>query len=184
MNPPTTDADANDDDADTNLDPHRTDEKEQKSMTKYDSIIVSILKRRTADPLPNGSHEHHQWQGEAGDEDDDDIITDIIERRMNIKGKGEGFDTNRDNVLVTRTIKKETFHITIPENIVPGEKFMVFAGGRNMCVRCPKNTKPGEQLQIKLPVLNANEEGSSSEESALPDSAPDTSRQLGYCVVG
>jgi hypothetical protein len=51
-----------------------------------DDLIASILMRRTADPLPDGSNMHHQWQGEAGDEDGD-INTDIIERTTNVKDK-------------------------------------------------------------------------------------------------
>ena len=79
MNPPTTDANSNDDDDDTNLDPHRTDERDKKADgSNDDDLIASIFKHRTANPLPDGSHKHHQWQGEARDEDDD-IITDIIE---------------------------------------------------------------------------------------------------------
>jgi hypothetical protein len=68
----------------------------------------------------------------------------------------------------------EQFRITIPENTVPGEKFMVFAGGRNVFVRCPENTKPGEVLQITLAPLavpNTNEECSSTDKLALSDSA-------------
>jgi hypothetical protein len=69
-----------------------------------DNLIVSILKRRTADPLPDGSHEHYQWQGEAGDEDDD-IITDIIDQEMNTKGKGEAPPTTQQSSDIVETNK-------------------------------------------------------------------------------
>jgi hypothetical protein len=116
-------------------------------MTKNDGIIVISIKPRTTDPLPNGSHEHHQWQGEAGDEDDDNIITDIIGQQMNIKSKGEGFDTDRDNVLVTRTITKETFRITIPENIVPGASL----GGGTCAFVVPKIPSPENNCKLNSP---------------------------------
>ena len=105
-------------------------------------------------------------------------------RYLTRKNRESSTDGAASASTVVPAITEETFRITIPENLVPGEKFTVFAGGRNVNVRCPENTKPGDQLQIKLPVLNTNEEGSSTDESALSDSAPDTSRQLGYCVVG
>ena len=86
----------------TNLE-HWTDEKDQNVDDGYDDdLIASILKRRTADPLPDGSHGHHQWQGEAGDEDDD-IVTDIIDQQMNIMSKGEASATTKQLYDISET---------------------------------------------------------------------------------
>jgi hypothetical protein len=168
MNPPTTDHayyHADDDFDGANLDRHWTTNESDEEVydgNDYADLIVSILKRR--------------WQGEAGDEDDD-IIADIIEQQRNLMRRAddrddmlgtsiitEEIDPDRDDVLGTRTITEETFRVIVPGTVAPGEIFMVFipdepfmvyAGGRSMCVRCPENTMPGEVVQVKVPVLNS-----------------------------
>jgi hypothetical protein len=185
MTPPTTDHDAHAHDScdDVTLDPHRTtNERDRRADNDDDDdLIVSVLKRRTADPLPipDGSTDgsnmmHHQWQGEAEGEDDD-IIADIIDRKTSINcpvtttnedersttDKPALLDSSSSTYVVPPVTGERNFRITIPKNTVPGEKFMVFAGGRNVFVRCPENTKPGEVLQITLHPLavpNTNEE--------------------------
>jgi hypothetical protein len=217
MTPTTTDHAyyyADDDCDDANLDRHRTTNESDEDVydgNDYADLIVSILKRRTADPLPipDGSNNlmHHQWQGEAGDEDYD-IIDDIIEQQRNLMRRAYDVDPVRDDVLRTRTITEEidpdhddvlgtstitedsfpvtvpndiasgetltfmvsrtiaekTYRVIVPDTVAPGETFMVFvpnetfmvyAGGHSVCVRCPQNTMPGEQVQIKVPVLNS-----------------------------
>ena len=44
------------------------------------------------------------------------------------------------------------FRVTVPDNVMPGEEFQVYAGNRIVKVRCPPNTRPGQSLQITVPV--------------------------------
>mmetsp|Transcript_13405 Transcript_13405/g.29667 ORF Transcript_13405/g.29667 Transcript_13405/m.29667 type:complete len:781 (-) Transcript_13405:1579-3921(-) len=48
------------------------------------------------------------------------------------------------------------FRVTVPDNVTPGEEFQVYAGNRIVKVRCPPNTRPGQSLQITVPVDNSN----------------------------
>lgn len=45
-----------------------------------------------------------------------------------------------------------TFRVPVPGNVRPGEEFQVFAGGRIVRVRCPIDSRPGQSLQITVPV--------------------------------
>ena len=47
------------------------------------------------------------------------------------------------------------FRVTVPDNVMPGEEFQVYAGNRIVKVRCPPNTRPGQSLQITVPVDNS-----------------------------
>jgi len=44
------------------------------------------------------------------------------------------------------------FRVMVPENVQPGEEFQVYAGNRIVRVRCPLDTRPGQSLQITVPV--------------------------------
>ena len=48
------------------------------------------------------------------------------------------------------------FRVTVPENIQPGGEFQVYAGPRIVRVRCPVNCRPGQSLQISVPIDNAS----------------------------
>uniref|UniRef100_A0A7S4II14 HECT-type E3 ubiquitin transferase n=1 Tax=Odontella aurita TaxID=265563 RepID=A0A7S4II14_9STRA len=55
------------------------------------------------------------------------------------------------------------FRVTVPDNVSPGEEFQVYAGNRIVRVRCPVDSRPGQSLQITVPVdpneTNANSNG-------------------------
>ncbi|KAL7554541.1 hypothetical protein ACHAWF_018001, partial [Thalassiosira exigua] len=51
-----------------------------------------------------------------------------------------------------------TFRVPVPGNVKPGEEFQVFAGGRIVRVRCPLDSRPGQSLQITVPVDQSGEE--------------------------
>ena len=48
------------------------------------------------------------------------------------------------------------FRVKIPENVKPGEEFQVYAGSQIVRVRCPMESRPGQSLQITVPVNNNN----------------------------
>jgi hypothetical protein len=52
----------------------------------------------------------------------------------------------------------ETFRIIIPTHVMPDSDFQVSAGGRLVRVHCPPNCKPGESMQITIPVERGNQE--------------------------
>ena len=54
-----------------------------------------------------------------------------------------------------------TFRVPVPSNVRPGEEFQVFAGGRIVRVKCPLDSRPGQSLQISVPV-DPNEESNSN----------------------
>ena len=64
----------------------------------------------------------------------------------------------------------------------PGEEFQVFAGGRIVRVRCPFDSRPGQSLQITVPVDSTGEEGGDGkgggggggDEKKMPDLPPDS----------
>jgi len=55
-----------------------------------------------------------------------------------------------------------TFRVPVPGNVKPGEEFQVFAGGRIVRVRCPLDSKPGQSLQISVPVDQSGEGGANN----------------------
>lgn len=44
------------------------------------------------------------------------------------------------------------FRVQVPDNVSPGEEFQVYANGRIVRVRCPTDSRPGQYLQITVPV--------------------------------
>ena len=44
------------------------------------------------------------------------------------------------------------FRVIVPENVQPGQEFQVFAGSRLVRVRCPPGIRPGQPLQLTIPV--------------------------------
>eukprot|EP00573_Skeletonema_grethae_P001076 CAMPEP_0201686764 /NCGR_PEP_ID=MMETSP0578-20130828/1088_1 /ASSEMBLY_ACC=CAM_ASM_000663 /TAXON_ID=267565 /ORGANISM="Skeletonema grethea, Strain CCMP 1804" /LENGTH=875 /DNA_ID=CAMNT_0048170859 /DNA_START=38 /DNA_END=2665 /DNA_ORIENTATION=- len=66
-----------------------------------------------------------------------------------------------------------TFRVQVPPNVKPGEEFSVYAGKKIVKVRCPRTVRPGQSLQITLPVNPADldSNGNGREGSAGSDSA-------------
>lgn len=44
------------------------------------------------------------------------------------------------------------FRVVVPDNVRPGEEFQVYAANRVVRVRCPLDSKPGQSLQITVPL--------------------------------
>ena len=63
-------------------------------------------------------------------------------------GGGRNGANNNNNMTV--------FRVMVPDNIAPGEEFQVYAGSRIVRVRCPKDSKPGQSLQITVPADNSS----------------------------
>ena len=61
-------------------------------------------------------------------------------------------EAKEDDVPTTISEGMETLRVQIPNNVQPGEEFQVYAGGRYVRVRCPLDSKPGQTLQITVPV--------------------------------
>lgn len=47
---------------------------------------------------------------------------------------------------------QSVFRVTVPDNVNPGEEFQVYAGSRIVRVRCPPDSRPGQSLQITVPI--------------------------------
>ena len=52
------------------------------------------------------------------------------------------------------TASSQVYRVTIPPNILPNQEFQVYAGNRIVRVRCPPQSRPGEMLQITVPVTS------------------------------
>ena len=61
-------------------------------------------------------------------------------------------EAKEDDVPTTTSEGMETLRVQIPNNVQPGEEFQVYVGGRIVRIRCPLDSKPGQTLQITVPV--------------------------------
>jgi hypothetical protein len=62
------------------------------------------------------------------------------------------------------------FHVTVPDNVKPGQEFQVCAGNRIVRVKCPPGIKAGESLQITIPAdLEDDFDKSGFEDSNSPN---------------
>ncbi|KAL9183969.1 hypothetical protein ACHAXT_002055 [Thalassiosira profunda] len=66
-----------------------------------------------------------------------------------------------------------TFRVPVPGNVRPGEEFQVFAGGRIVRVRCPLDRRPGQSLQITVPV-DQTDGGDGGGGPKVPELPPDS----------
>eukprot|EP00531_Pseudo-nitzschia_arenysensis_P006133 CAMPEP_0116121812 /NCGR_PEP_ID=MMETSP0329-20121206/3892_1 /TAXON_ID=697910 /ORGANISM="Pseudo-nitzschia arenysensis, Strain B593" /LENGTH=859 /DNA_ID=CAMNT_0003615641 /DNA_START=144 /DNA_END=2723 /DNA_ORIENTATION=- len=76
------------------------------------------------------------------------------------------------------------FRVKIPENVLPGEEFQVYAGSQIVRVRCPMESQPGQSLQITVPVNNnannrpsENGNGDPSSRNSLNSNSTSTTRR-------
>ena len=58
------------------------------------------------------------------------------------------------------------FRVKIPVNVLPGEEFQVYAGSQIVRVRCPTDSKPGQSLQITVPVNSRSDGSNGTSENA------------------
>ncbi len=65
-----------------------------------------------------------------------------------------------------------TFRVRIPDNVAPGEEFQVYAGTQIVRVRCPEDSRPGQALQISVPVNNNNNNNDSNGRSSSSSPPP------------
>lgn len=72
---------------------------------------------------------------------------------VGLKGGREGVDYN-------------TYRISIPEGVAPGEDFQVYVRKGLVRVRCPLDARPGMELQIRIPIDSSD--GSSSPAQVRP----------------
>jgi len=70
-----------------------------------------------------------------------------------------------------------TFRVPVPAGVKPGEDFQVFAGGRIVRLKCPKDTRPGQSLQITVPVdETAGEDGKGDGKAEVPRDSDNVTR--------
>lgn len=76
------------------------------------------------------------------------------------------------------------FRVRIPDSVLPGEDFQVYAGNQIVNVRCPMDAKPGQSLQITVPVNNdtnsrpsENGNGNPSSRNSFSSNAASTTRR-------
>jgi len=99
-------------------------------------------------------------------------------RRSNI-GNGNGNGNHRGAVGMA------SFRVRIPDNVLPGDEFQVYAGSQIVRVRCPMDSRPGQSLQITVPVnSNGNtpppsENGSASARNSF-NSSSETAPRTSY----
>jgi len=74
------------------------------------------------------------------------------------------------------------FRVLVPEKVKPGEEFQVYAGNRIVRVKCPPDSKPGQSLQITVPVDSANKKPDLPPDSSNVRKIPDTDPQA-YMVT-
>lgn len=55
------------------------------------------------------------------------------------------------HVTKSRSGGPVTYHVSIPEGVLPFEQFAAIAGSRRILVRCPENGEPGLLVEITLP---------------------------------
>lgn len=65
----------------------------------------------------------------------------------------------------------QTFLVTIPENVFPGQTFNVNAGGQKFKVTCPQNAGPNAKVRIVAPSVGG-EQNSPAPEEQEPTAAP------------
>jgi len=56
------------------------------------------------------------------------------------------------NGAISTSGGNSVFRVTVPDNVQPGEEFQVYAGTRIVRVRCPRDSRAGQSLQITVPV--------------------------------
>jgi hypothetical protein len=66
------------------------------------------------------------------------------------------------------------FRVTVPENVLPGEEFQVYAGNRIVRVRCPPDSRPGQSLQITVPVDPSTPSENNNDPNDDPNLPPDS----------
>ena len=66
-----------------------------------------------------------------------------------------------------------TFRVQIPPNVSPGDEFQVYAGSKVVRVRAPKDCKPGQSLQISVPV-DPNDKEKEKAGANMQDAVPDS----------
>lgn len=69
-----------------------------------------------------------------------------------------------------------SFRVMVPEGVQPGQEFQVYAGSRIVRVRCPPNTKPGQYLQINVPVDKSQPDKERPRASNLPPDSPNVTK--------
>jgi hypothetical protein len=66
------------------------------------------------------------------------------------------------------------FRVTVPENVLPGQEFQVYAGNRIVRVRCPAGSSPGQSLQITVPKEPKEEQR--PQNNSLPPDSPNVTK--------
>ena len=69
------------------------------------------------------------------------------------------------------------FRVTVPDTVSPGEDFQVHAGSRIVRVRCPPDSRPGQSLQISVPIDPAGPSSTGAARNpAIPPDSPNVRR--------
>jgi hypothetical protein len=75
------------------------------------------------------------------------------------------------------------FRVTVPDNYTPGDEFQVYVGSRIVRVRCPPNSRPGQSVQISVPLdlmadpdANPSSSGPDPRSPSLPPDSPNVER--------